>query len=128
MFFLPPPKKEFTPGLGCNSKIQFLFSSKEFTLKLFQDLACEQAAEVVLDYTLEQLNDSTFLFKSDRLNRSNFAPLDELNLDDLPVIDGEVSLVWRNSNEFVTYLEQPKDAIWNNRPYQASYIRYRRFN
>ena len=50
------------------------------------------------------------------------------NLSDLPVIDGEVELIRRSDNEFVTYLPLPEVPEINGRVYSAVSIRYRRAN
>lgn len=108
--------------------IQFEFTEDEFSLKLFQDRACTEEAEVVLTYAIEQENDSVYRFTSDRLLRSNFQQMEFHNLSDLPVIGGEVALIRRTNDEFVTYLPLPDDPTVNGRTFSSVYIRYRRAN
>ena len=113
---------------GCNPMIQFEFTEDEFSLKLFQDQACTEEAEVVLTYAIEQENDSVCRFTSDRLLRSNFQQMEFHNLSDLPVIGGEVALIRRTNDEFITYLPLPDDPTVNGRAFSSVYIRYRRAN
>lgn len=126
--FSDSPKQLTTAGEGCNPMIQFVFSEEEFSLRLFQDELCTSKAEVVLSYSVDQENDSVYRFSSDRLLRSNFQQMEFHNLSDLPVIDGEVELIRRSDNEFVTYLPLPEVHEINGRVYSAVYIRYRRAN
>ncbi|MDA9985059.1 hypothetical protein N9E55_04175, partial [Flavobacteriaceae bacterium] len=67
-------------------------------------------------------------FSSDRLLRSNFQQTEFHNLSDLPVIGGEVELIRRSENEFVTYLPLPEVPQINGREYTAVFIRYERGN
>ena len=117
-----------TAGEGCNPMIQFEFTEDEFSLKLFQDQACTEEAEVVLTYAIEQENDSVYRFTSDRLLRSNFQQMEFHNLSDLPVIGGEVALIRRTNDEFVTYLPLPDNPTVNGRTFSSVYYRYRRAN
>ncbi|MGB2404949.1 MAG: hypothetical protein ACPIA1_06355 [Flavobacteriaceae bacterium] len=122
------PTQVRTEGKGCNPKLQFVFRPSEFTLQLFQDFACRQAAEVVLSYTLVQQNDSVYRFTSDRLLRSNFQQTNQHDLSDLPLFDGAVNLIRRGNDEFVTYLPLEANPTHNGRPYRSAYISYRRKN
>lgn len=122
--FVDSPKQLTTPGEGCNPMIQFVFTEEEFSLKLFQNQLCTEKAEVVLSYAINQENDSVYRFSSDRLLRSNFQPTEFHNLSDLPVIGGEVELIRRSENEFVTYLPLPEVPQINGREYTAVFIRY----
>ena len=126
--FEDSPHQLTSAGEGCNSMIQFVFTEGEFVLKLFQDEVCTEEAEVVLSYAIEQKNDSVYVFMSDRLLRSNFQQMDFHNLSDLPVIEGEVALIRRANDEFVTYLPLPDIPLVNGREYTSVYIRYQRAN
>ncbi len=126
--FEDSPHQLITAGEGCNSMIEFVFTEDEFVLKLFQDDVCTEKAEVVLNYDIEQINDSVYRFTSDRLLRSNFQQMDFHNLSDLPVIAGEVALIRRANDEFVTYLPLPEVPFVNGREFTSVFIRYRRSN
>lgn len=124
--FEQSPKKIRTTGEGCNEKFQCEFTPTLFILKLFQDQACSQHAEVVLRYNLTQENDSLYQLNSDQIVRSNYIPKGQHNKSDFPFFDNGVRLIRRSLNVFITYLSPTENQIIAGREYQSVYIEYRR--
>lgn len=124
--FEDSPMQLQTKGKGCNANVQCEFTPTRFILKLFQDKACSEAAQVELAYTITQENDSVFRLNSDQILRSNYIPNGQHNTSDFPFFEDGIQLILRSQNRFITYLSLPDEPTIAGRTYQAVYIEYGR--
>lgn len=102
--FEEAPLKQIGEGMRCVKEITFAFSDAEFEITIAEGVSCQNYFYYVLAYDLIQVNDSTHVLKSNRLIRSNYKPSREPDFSDIPLIDNQVKLIIRSTNEFVTYL------------------------
>ena len=124
--FDTPPYVQTSYGKDCNGKTNFIFRPDEFEIVVFDGTSCQNQFYYVLEYELTKKNDSTHIFTSNRLIRSNYNPSGQIDITDIPLIEGSVELIVRSTDEFITYLNLPEESLFQGRSYTSSYIRYRR--
>ena len=124
--FVDTPLNGSSKGIGCNGETYFTFRANEFEITIAEGSLCENSFYYVLNYELEQLNDSIHVLTSNRLIRSNYNPAGQPDFSDIPLKDNQVELIVRSPNEFITYLNLPEEPLFEGKEYWSSYIRYQR--
>ena len=124
--FADTPFIQVSNGLEFNGETNFTFRNNEFEITIAEGISCEEKFFYVLAYDLVKQNDSTQVFTSNWLIRTNYYPTGQPDFSDIPLIDNEVELIIRSQNEFITHLNLPDEPLFEFRTYESSYIRYQR--